>query len=188
MALPFFPEKKNPPSAAPGKAEKLSTKASPLVRPKSVAISGILTPDVVLQAPSAVGKDELIALLVNRLCERRNLGAPAPFLAKVLERERGISTTLDTGLSLPHARVDSLTNIVAALALVPQGLVDPNAGDLTIKLMFLFFSSSSAPMLPLHLQLLRGVASLFQPPLIAAVAAAPDPAAALAIIRKVETP
>jgi hypothetical protein len=83
--------------------------------------------------------------------------------------------------------VDSIETIVAALALVPQGIADANAGDLTIKLMFLFFSSSKPAVLPLHLQLLRGVASLFQPQVIADLAGAPTPAEALAIIRALET-
>jgi|GEM_PF-942073 len=187
MVLSFFPDKKNRPAAAPAGPEKLSDKAAALVRPKSIAISNILSEDVVIRAPLGVGKNELIEILVGRLCERKALGSPKPFLAKVLEREQGISTTLDTGLSLPHARVDSIGSIVAALALVPQGIADPKAGDLTIKLMFLFFSSSKPEILPLHLQLLRGVSSLFQPRVIVDLAGAPDPAAALAIIRAVET-
>ncbi|MCX5794186.1 MAG: PTS sugar transporter subunit IIA [Elusimicrobia bacterium] len=188
MVLPFFPDKKRQPAAALGKSERLSNKAGALVRPKSIAISNILSEDVVIQAPAGVGKDGLIELLVGRLCDRKAIGSPQTLLAKVLEREQGISTTLDTGLSLPHARVDSITEIVAALALVPQGIADPKAGDLTIRLMFLFFSSSRPDILPLHLQLLRGVASLFQPQIIAELAGAPDPAAALAIIRRVENP
>jgi PTS system nitrogen regulatory IIA component len=187
MALSFFPDKKNRPADEPAGPEKLSDKAAALVRPKGIAISNILNEDVVVKAPPGVGKNELIEILVTRLCERRALGSPKPFLAKVLEREQGISTTLDTGLSLPHARVDSIDSLVAALALVPQGIADPKAGDLTIKLMFLFFSSSKPAMLPLHLQLLRGVASLFQPKIIADLAGAAAPAAVLAIIRQAET-
>ena len=64
----------------------------------------------------------------------------------------------------------------------------PQAGDLAIKLVFLFFSPNRPDMLPLHLQLLRGVASLFDSTLVARIAAAPGPAAALEIIRKAEAP
>jgi PTS system nitrogen regulatory IIA component len=186
MVLSFFPDKKNRATAEPAGPEKLSDKAAGLVQPKNVAISNILSEDVVIKAPPGVGKNDLIEILVGRLCECKALGSPKPFLSKVLEREQGISTTLDTGLSLPHARVDLIESIVAALALVPQGIADPQAGDLAIKLMFLFFSSSKPEMLPLHLQLLRGVASLFQPGVIADLTAAPEPASALAIIRAME--
>jgi nitrogen PTS system EIIA component len=185
MVLPFFPEKKNPSTPASGKPERLSDKASTLVRPNKIKISKLLTEDVILCAPAGIDKDALIELLVSRLCESRGLGAPQGFLAKVLEREQGISTTLDTGLSMPHARMDSIKNLVAALALVPQGIVDPKASDLTIKLMFLFFSSNRSELLPLHLQLLRGVSSLFQPALIERLASA-DPKAVLDIIRDAE--
>src|SRR3989339_1038273 len=177
--LPFFPDKKDPPPPALGTPENLSAKVPGLVRPKKVRISKILSEDLVIRAPEGVGKNELIELLVNRLCESKGLKDPRLFLAKVLEREQGISTTLDTGLSLPHARTDSIKNIVAALALAPKGIVDPKQSDLTIKLMFLFFSSNRSEMLPLHLQLLRGVSSLFQPSLIEQLSAASNPAAAL---------
>ena len=184
MALPFFPDKKSSPAAL-GKLEKFSDKTAVLVKPKIIKISRILTEDVVLAAPPGIGKQQLIELLVDRLRERKGL-ADSGLLARVLEREQGISTTLDTGLSLPHGRTDSMKNIVAALALVPGGIVDPSAGGLTIKIMFLFISSNRPEMLPLHLQLLRAVASLFQPELIARLAAAADPAAALDAIRKAE--
>ena len=97
MALPFFPEKKDQPTVIPERPQKLSRKSAALVRPKNVAISNILSEELVIKAPDGAGKDELIEILVTRLCERKGLGVPAPFLAKVLEREQGISTTLDTG-------------------------------------------------------------------------------------------
>ncbi|MBI5241283.1 MAG: PTS sugar transporter subunit IIA [Elusimicrobia bacterium] len=180
MVLPFFPDKKDQPKASSGRPGSL-------VKPKKVAISDILGEDLILQAPDGADKDRLLELLVTRLCAARCIGSPQAVLAKVLEREQGISTTLDTGLSLPHARLDPLRSIVAALALAPRGVADPKAGDLTIRLMFLFFSPAQAEFLPLHLQLLRGVASLFQPQFIAELAAAPSPAAALELIRRTES-
>ncbi|MFA6004162.1 MAG: PTS sugar transporter subunit IIA [Elusimicrobiota bacterium] len=185
--LSFFPEKKESSREPSGNPEKLSEKTPSLLKPKKVRISKVLSEDVILTAPLGLDKNGLIELLVTRLCEKRELSDPKMFLSKVLEREQGISTTLDTGLSLPHARMDRIKNIVAALALVPQGIVDPKQSDLTIKVMFLFFSSSRQEMLPVHLQLLRGVSSLFQPALIEELAAAADPAAALEMIRRVET-
>jgi PTS system nitrogen regulatory IIA component len=179
MVLPFFPDKKDQPKASP-------KRSGALVRPQKVAVSDILGEDAVLRAPDGIGKDRLLELLVAHLCGLRSFGAPEPFLAKVLEREAGISTTLDTGLSLPHARVESVPDLAAALALVPAGVTDPKAGDLPIRLMFLFFSPAQPRFLPLHLQLLRGVASLFQPQVVADLSAAPSPAAAMELIRRAE--
>lgn len=183
---PLFPEKKNPSPAAAGAPEKLSDRAPRLVKPKKIKISKLLTEDSIIMAPKGADKKKLIELLVEKLCASKDLKDPGACMAKVMEREQGISTTLDTGLSLPHARMDCVKNIVAAMALVPDGIVDPAQSDLTIRLMFLFFSSTRSEMLPLHLQLLRAVSSLFQPAVIAQVSAAPGPAEALEIIRKVE--
>ncbi len=187
MALPFFPKRrKNSPSASPNPLEKLSDRPSALVKPDLVRISRILTEEDVLIAPPGIGKKELIELLVRRLCDRRGFKSPELLLAKVIEREQGISTTLDTGLSLPHARLDDIEDLVAAMAVVPQEIADAQAGGLVIRLMFLFFSSSRPAMLPRHLQLLRRIASLFDPGLIGRVGAAPSPAAAWEIIRQTE--
>jgi nitrogen PTS system EIIA component len=87
-------------------------------------------------------------------------------LEKVMHREKGISTTLDTGLSIPHARVDDVRNFIVAMAMIPDGIKDSSQQGIEIKCMFMFLS----PLLPTyfkkHLQLLSTVSSLFQPELI----------------------
>ncbi len=186
MMLPFFLNKKNRPSAASSALEKLSDRPSALIKQGNVRILSILTADAVMISPPGIGKDELIELLVRRLCACRGLKSPELLLAKVLEREQGISTTLDTGLSLPHARLDDIEDLVAAMAMVPQGIKDAKAGGLVIRLMFLFFSSSRSEMLPRHLQLLRRIASLFEPALIGRLCAADSPASAWEIIRQAD--
>ncbi|MDE2291618.1 MAG: PTS sugar transporter subunit IIA, partial [Elusimicrobia bacterium] len=125
----------------------------------------------------------LIGALVKELCSKASLGDPAPFLARVLEREQGISTTLDTGLAVPHARMDGISDIAAILGLVPQGLPDPKQPDLVIRAVFLFFSPNRQEAFTQHLHLLRGVSTLFQPPLIEALLGDPSPAAAMRAIR-----
>ena len=180
--------KKSPvpdPSESP-KTPQLKGSAAPAPKAKGVKISQILTTDAILIAPAGLGKDGLLETMVKRLCELKGLPDPAAFLAKVQEREQGISTTLDTGLSLPHARMDAVPTIVAAMGIVPKGIPDPKQPDLTIRLMFLFFSPNKQESFPLHLQLLRGVSSLFQPAVIDQLTAAPTAEAALALIRKVE--
>ncbi|MFH2201853.1 MAG: PTS sugar transporter subunit IIA [Elusimicrobiota bacterium] len=133
---------------------------------KGPALGRLLSEDLIVFAEKGLSKEQLIGQLVKRLCERRSLGAPETFLKKVLEREQGISTTLDTGLAVPHARMDELKNIAAIFAIVPGGMIDPNQTDLVIRSMFLFFSPNKQESFTQHLHLLRGVSTLFQPDFI----------------------
>src|SRR4051794_4666275 len=80
-------------------------------RPKPVEVSSLLSEETILIAAPGTDKAALLTQTVERLCRVKGLDAAA-MLAKVLERERGIATTLDTGLALPHARVDELPEIV----------------------------------------------------------------------------
>lgn len=185
MALGWFNKKKeeNPPapSAAPSVPVSVPTPAR-----KALSIGRILSEDLVVIPPAGLDKDGLIAFLVKELCSKAGLGAPEPFLAKVLEREQGISTTLDTGLAVPHARMDNLPEICAVLGLVPQGLPDPKHPDLAIRAVFLFFSPNRQEAFTQHLHLLRGVSQLFQPALIDAILRDPAPAAVVKAIRDKE--
>lgn len=153
---------------------------------KSLTVGKLLTEELIVLAPPGLGKDQLLDLLVRRLCTARSLGDPAPFLSRVLEREQGISTTLDTGLAVPHARMDGLASIAAVLGLVPQGMPDPKQPDLVIRAMFLFFSPNRQDAFTQHLHLLRGVSALFQPAFIEEALAKPTPADVLALVRAKE--
>jgi nitrogen PTS system EIIA component len=159
---------------------------APTGRATRVKISQLLTPETVLFAPEKADKGKVLESLAQALCAKAGLKDPQAILTKVLDREQGISTTLDTGLSLPHVRLDNLDQIVAALAVVGKGIPDPKQPDLMIRVMFLFFSPNKQESFPLHLQLLRGVSSLFQPAVIDQLAATQTAAAALDVIRKAE--
>lgn len=154
-------------------------------RAGSIGVHGLLSPETVLLAEPAGGKEALVAELVARLCRRLALPEPQLLAAKVLEREKGISTTLDTGLSLPHARVDGLERIAAAVA-VPKAPLPAAEGEIPIRVIFLFFSPNRQEFFAAHLQLLREVSSLFQPALIERLHAAGSPADVLTLIREAE--
>lgn len=146
-------------------------------------VSDILVEKAIVIADPSADKNRLIEQLAQRVCEAHALGEAAPFIAKVLEREQGISTTLDTGLSLPHARIESLGKVVAALGVAPQGIREPKQPELLIRVMFLFYSPNKQEFFSQHLQLLRGVATLFEPALIDQIQRAPDARSVLDAIR-----
>ena len=153
---------------------------------KALKIGPLLSEDVVLFPPATLDKSAILEALTAAVCRKAGLADASRFAAKAEERERGISTTLDTGLSLPHARMDGIDGILAGLAVLKTPIPDPKQADLDIRVIFLFFSPNKQEAFPLHLQLLRGVSSLFQPALIDQLTAAAGPAEALALVRKLE--
>lgn len=144
------------------------------------SVAGLLSEKTVLLADDAAGKDAVLRRLVEAAASAHGLGPAEPLLQSVLERERGISTTLDSGLSLPHARLDGIERVAAALAIVPEGVVDPKQPDVKVRAMFVFFSPNRPEAFSQHLQLLRAVSSLFKPDLIARLCALKTPAEILA--------
>jgi PTS system nitrogen regulatory IIA component len=162
------------PDEAPKSPRAVKT---PLVR-----VGELLRPESVLISPDVADKAALIETLVVAVCAAHGLKDAPSLAAKVLEREQGISTTLDTGLSLPHARVDGLRELSAGLAVAPKGILDPQQ-NLPIRAMFLFFSPNKQEQFSLHLQVLRSVSLLFKAELIDELAKAATSEEALKLVR-----
>jgi PTS system nitrogen regulatory IIA component len=153
---------------------------------KGMKVSSILAEDTIIFPAEGLDKAAVLHALAAAVCGKAGIADVSSFLNKVQEREQGISTTLDTGLSLPHARMDGISNILAGMAILKKPIPDPKQSDLSIRVMFLFFSPNKQDAFPLHLQLLRGVSSLFQPALIDQLTASSGPAAALELVKKLE--
>ena len=111
-----------------------------------------------------ITKKDLVARLVNAICDDLPDIDREDVLSAVQKREQGISTTLDTGLSIPHARIEDLENFQAAVAVLPGGITDDYG--LTIKVMFLFLSPAGPQFFSQHLKLLASLAEKFQTPFI----------------------
>ncbi len=107
-----------------------------------------------------ISKKELVSKLVNAICDDLPEADREYMLAAVLKREQGISTTLDTGLSIPHARMEDLRAFEAAVAVMPQGISDEYG--LQIKVMFLFLSPAGQTYFSQHLKLLASLAEKFK--------------------------
>ena len=190
MATCWFGRKKGkkppPPTEKPPTARVPAVVPGAAVGAKGVSVGKLLAEDVVLIDPAASTKDELMDILIQRLCRVKALGDHAAFFQKVVEREQGISTTLDTGLSLPHARIEGIGEIAAILGVVRKGLPDPKQPELSIRAMFLFFSPNKPEMFTRHLHLLRSVSTLFQPAFIDELTAVASASEALDLIRRKE--
>ena len=155
------------------------------VQSSGVPIHELLNEQTILFPGPALDKPRVLEAVVAACCAGHGLGDPSPYLARVREREEGISTTLDMGLALPHARIDGLSKIAAALAVLPRGVCDPKQPDVTVRAMFLFFSPNRQDAFTRHLQVLRGVSTQFgKPGLLEALSALQKPSEVLALLRE----
>lgn len=132
----------------------------------SVTVSKFLKPDSILFFPGTHEKTEIINALTQCISKHDSELNVKTATKKIMEREQGISTVLDTGLSIPHARIDDISDFSVALGLIPEGFKDPGQPEITVKAMFLFLSPSNSQFFKKHLQLLAALAALFQPALI----------------------
>ncbi|MDR0953456.1 MAG: PTS sugar transporter subunit IIA [Elusimicrobiota bacterium] len=119
-----------------------------------------------------ITKKDLVAKLVNAICDDTPEIDREDALNAVLKREEGISTTLDTGLSIPHARWEDLNTFQAAVAVIPNSISDEYG--LKIKVMYLFLSPAGPLFFPQHLKLLASLAERFKTPFIEELVAAKD--------------
>ena len=122
-----------------------------------------LDPQQIFLINNPTTKQELVQYLVSNICNGTALNQEEVFNA-IIKREQGISTTLESGLSIPHARLEGLTSFRAVVAVIPQGVQD-NYGK-SIKVMFLFLSPSGEQYFPEHLKLLAKLAETFTPAFI----------------------
>ncbi len=89
-----------------------------------MSLADHLCPGAVLLRPAAKDKWELLSALVRALVEAGRL--PVEREAEALEaleaRERSVSTGMEHGIAVPHAALPGLDGVVAAVAILPQGL------------------------------------------------------------------
>lgn len=140
-----------------------------------VSVGGLLSARRILVLNENIDKNAVL----GRLCAALSADLPQitgnDLLERVLQREQGISTTLDTGLSIPHVRLAEIPDFLAALAVLPEGIADPAQPGISIKVMFLFVSPTDPKFFQKHLQLLSVLAALFQPAFIESLSAAGTP-------------
>jgi PTS system nitrogen regulatory IIA component len=108
-------------------------------------------------------KNALMTQLVNDLCSVKSFANRQNLLHVMVQREKeGVATTLDTGLSLPHARIDGLAEPAAILGVPARPIADPLQPNLPIRAMFLFFTPNQTEAYGRQLRLLRSIAKLFR--------------------------
>ncbi|MBI3291391.1 MAG: PTS sugar transporter subunit IIA [Elusimicrobia bacterium] len=146
-----------------GRRKKKEVPDSPSTAPreaapaeKPVRVSDFLSLKNVVFFPVGSSKQQVFDALVRTT----NLPDPSLALQAIMAREQTGTTVIAPGLALPHARIQGLRTIVAALGLCPTGIVDPSSEGGPVRLFLLFLGPSEN--MRLHLAFLAGASSLFQ--------------------------
>lgn len=120
-------------------------------------LSDHLRPEGVLVDPPP-GREVLLAGLVNRICSIWGEGDPVDLLGKVWEREGKGSTAVGLGVSVPHLRSSSLSDLRAVVALLPTGSDLPSGDGMPVRLVVLLASPETKA--SLHVKALAQIARL----------------------------
>lgn len=127
---------------------------------QSIQLARLLQDRIFICAKTS-SKKALLEQLVRAVCQAEPELSAKDISARILAREKQLSTTLDTGLSLPHVRVEGLEQVKAALAILPSPLIEEKGRRM--KAVFLFLSPARSEFFQIHLQVLAQLAKTFTP-------------------------
>lgn len=121
-----------------------------------VNLADYLSEDAAVVPLASTEKHGAIAELVDALARTGRISDPEQVLRDVMERESSVSTGMERGLAIPHARTEGVSGIVVAVGLSHHGLDFSSLDGQPSRLIFLIASPphDRAP----HLQLLAAIA------------------------------
>ncbi|MFC0315257.1 fructose-specific PTS transporter subunit EIIC [Gordonia phosphorivorans] len=147
----------------------------------------ILTPELVLlDADAGADAEAVIDRLARTLAATGRCTDPEQLVTAALAREASSPTGLPGGLAIPHARVESVTTASLVMARLSPA-VDFGAADGPADIVFLIAAPGGAG--TEHMKLLSSLArALVRPDFVAALRAAPDPEAVVALVDEAVAP
>ena len=125
-------------------------------------VSDALATSAIVVQPAWATLDDAVAGLVDQLVASARLPRQLvqAAVARIREREAAASTAMvDIGVSIPHARLDGVTRVVAAIAVSPRAVYHV-ADGLPISIVALVLSSPSLS--GEHLNFLSSLSLLLQ--------------------------
>ena len=123
---------------------------------KIPAVSSYLSEKRIVFFHAGPSKRQVLGNLIGTL----DLKDPSAAIKLILSREEMGSTIIAPGLALPHARMEGLSKIEAAIGICPSGVTDPHDGGHPIRVYVLFLGP--ADNMKEHLSFLSSVSALFQ--------------------------
>lgn len=85
-------------------------------------ITDILNTGCIKIPLEAKNKDEVLKELVNLLCESKFIKDRDAVFEAVKEREKTLSTGLESGIAIPHGKSSGVANLVASFGISKEGI------------------------------------------------------------------
>jgi fructose-specific phosphotransferase system IIA component len=118
----------------------------------------LITPECISINLKAAAKEEIITELVEILAARGRLLDRDTVLNDVLEREKVMSTGMEHGIALPHAKSDGVDDIIVAVGIKKEGL-DFESIDGKKSRLFILVVSPKKATVP-HVQFLAAIGAV----------------------------
>jgi mannitol/fructose-specific phosphotransferase system IIA component (Ntr-type) len=87
-----------------------------------VNLRQVLDPRTIRLELAGIGKMAIIDELLDLLLKAGKLTDRVEALRAVMEREGKMSTAIQNGVAIPHAKTDAVTELVTAIGLSPKGV------------------------------------------------------------------
>ena len=118
-------------------------------------LSELLTTDVISAPLKSTNKKNVIHDLLDMLYKKGFVKNREQALEDILTREKHLSTGMENGLAVPHAKSDSVEKLVVAFGLHPQGIEFESLDGKPANFIFLVMSprDTSGP----HIQALASI-------------------------------
>jgi mannitol/fructose-specific phosphotransferase system IIA component (Ntr-type) len=137
----------------------------------NIPFSSFFSPAEVICQTDQTDRDKVLLNMLRLLAQRHNIGSIEDAHEAVLARENDLATVVAPGLAMPHARLETIDEIVVAVATSRDGIAyDPNKSDNRIKLIVLTLTPKDTP--GAYLEALGCLARICQDPSTAEVVAA----------------
>ena len=121
--------------------------------------SSLLSPAEVICRSEEKDRDAILRELVELLSLRRKIGDVESAYRAVLAREGDMPTVVAPGMAMPHARLETIKDLVVGVATSPEGIVyDPRRPDSLVKLIILTLTPVHSP--GAYLQAISSVARI----------------------------
>jgi PTS system nitrogen regulatory IIA component len=123
-------------------------------------IKQILSPELISTSLKSTTKEGIIGELLDILIANKKISDREAVLAAVMERERKMSTGIQHGVAIPHAKTKAVKELVACIGLKPEG-VDFDALDGEPSRIFIMTLSPIDRVGP-HVQFLAEISMVIQ--------------------------